>query len=138
MNLLPRSKVNPWTKDLLTNGAVTTSHLHAKKSESRHIPNTLHKMHSKWSMKWSEIAQSYLTLCDPMDCSLRGSSVHGIFQARILEWVAIFFSMRSSWSKDWTQVSRIVGRCFTVWATRGLCKSQNYKTALHDTKENLE
>ena len=50
MNLLPRSKVNLWTKDLLTNGAVTTSHLHTKKSESRHIPNTLHKMHSKWSM----------------------------------------------------------------------------------------
>ena len=37
----------------------------------------------------SEVAQSCLTLCDPMDCSLPGSSVHGIFQARILEWVAI-------------------------------------------------
>ena len=40
----------------------------------------------------SEVAQSYLTLCNPMDCSLPGSSVHGIFQARILEWVAISFS----------------------------------------------
>ena len=38
----------------------------------------------------SEVAQSYPTLCDPMDCSLPGSSVHGIFQARVLEWVAIF------------------------------------------------
>ena len=38
------------------------------------------------------VTQSYLTLCDPMDCSLPGSSVHGIFQARILEWVAISFS----------------------------------------------
>ena len=42
--------------------------------------------------KESEVAQSCLTLCDPMDCSLPGSSVHGIFQARVLEWVAISFS----------------------------------------------
>ena len=40
----------------------------------------------------SKVAQSCLTLCDSMDCSLSGSSVHGIFQARILEWVAISFS----------------------------------------------
>ena len=40
----------------------------------------------------SEVAQSYLTLSDPMDCSLLGSSVHGIFQARVLEWGAIAFS----------------------------------------------
>ena len=44
----------------------------------------------------SEAAQSCLTLCDPMDCSLPGSSNHGIFQARTLEWVAISFSRRSS------------------------------------------
>ena len=43
-------------------------------------------------VKWSEVAQSCPTLCDPMGCSLTGSSVHGIFQARILEWVAISFS----------------------------------------------
>ena len=58
------------------------------------------------------------TLCDPMDCSVPGSSVHGICQARILEWVAISFSRGCSQSRDRTQVSRIVGRCFTVWATR--------------------
>ena len=40
----------------------------------------------------SEVAQSYLTLSDPMDCSLPGSSIHGIFQARVLEWGAIAFS----------------------------------------------
>ena len=40
----------------------------------------------------SDVAQSYLTLSDPMDCSLPGSSVHGIFQARVLEWVASAFS----------------------------------------------
>ena len=46
-----------------------------------------------------------LTLCDPMDCSPPGSSVHGISQARILEWVAIFFSGGSSQSKDRAHVS---------------------------------
>ena len=47
----------------------------------------------------SEVAQSCLTLCDPVDCSLPGSSVDGIFQARILEWVAIAFSMLSTFKK---------------------------------------
>ena len=42
--------------------------------------------------KWSEVAQSFPALCDPMDCSLPGSSIHGIFQAKVLEWVAISFS----------------------------------------------
>ena len=55
-----------------------------------------------------------LTLCDPMNCSPPGSSVHGIFQAIILEWVAISFSRGSSWPRDWTWVSRIVGRFFSV------------------------
>ena len=53
-----------------------------------------------------------------MDCSLLGSSIHGIFQARMLEWVAISFSRGSSQPRDWTQISRIVGRHFTIWATR--------------------
>ena len=53
-----------------------------------------------------------------MDCSPPGSSVHGILQARILEWVAISFSRGSSWPRDRTQVSRIAGRCFNLWATR--------------------
>ena len=69
-------------------------------------------------VKESEVAQLCQTLCNPMDCSLPGSTVHGIFQARLQEWVAISFSRRSSQPRDWTQVSRIVGRCFTVWATR--------------------
>ena len=53
-----------------------------------------------------------------MDCSRPGSSIHGILQARILEWVAISFSRRSSQPRDWTQVSRIVGRHFTIWDTQ--------------------
>ena len=64
------------------------------------------------------ITQSCPTLCDPMDCSSPGSSVHGILQARILEWVAIFFSRGSSRLRDWTWVSHIAGRLFTDWATR--------------------
>ena len=48
------------------------------------------------------VAKSYLTLFDLMDCSLPGSSVPGIFQIRILEWVAISFSRRSSRPRDWT------------------------------------
>ena len=52
-----------------------------------------------------------------MDYSLQGSSVHGIVQARILEWVAILFSRGSSWSRDQTRVSHIAGRFFIVWAT---------------------
>ena len=51
------------------------------------------------------VAQSHLILCDSMDCSPPGSSVHGILQARILEWGAIHFSMGSFSTRDWTQVS---------------------------------
>ena len=68
--------------------------------------------------KWSEVAQSCPTLCDPMGCSLPGSSIHGIFQAIVLEWIAISFSRGSSQPRDQTRVSRTAGRRFTIWATR--------------------
>ena len=58
-------------------------------------------------MHASSVTQSSPSLCDPMDCSLTGSSVHGILQARILEWVAIPSSRGSSRSRDWTCVSSI-------------------------------
>ena len=64
------------------------------------------------------VPQSYPILCDRMDCSPPGSSVHGMLQARILECVAISFSRGSSWPRDWTLVSCIAGRFFTIWATR--------------------
>ena len=70
--------------------------------------------------KESEVAQSCPTLCKPMDCSLPGSSIHGIFQAIVLEWVAIPFSRGSSWPRDWTLVSCIIDRRFNIWATREL------------------
>ena len=69
------------------------------------------------------VAQSCLTLCDPMRCSSLGSSVHGILQARILEWVATPFSSGSSLLRDETQVTCIAGGFFTVLATRKALKS---------------
>ena len=68
--------------------------------------------------KEREVAQLCPTLCNPMGRSLPGSSVHGIFQTRILEWVAISFSRGSSRPRDRTLVSCIAGRRFTVWTTR--------------------
>ena len=56
-------------------------------------------------------------ICDRMDYSLYGSSVHGIFQARILEWVAISYSRGSSWPRDQTHVSRIGKRILYHWVT---------------------
>ena len=72
--------------------------------------------------------QLCLTLCDPMDCSLPGSSVHGILLARVLEWVAISSSRASCWPRAWTWDSCIAGKFFTVWAIReakGWCNLKN-------------
>ena len=80
------------------------------------------------STKWSAVAQSCPSLCDPMDCSLAGSSVHGIFQAIVLEWIVISFSRGSSWPRGRTQVSRIVDRRFTVWATREVTELSHLQT----------
>ena len=72
-----------------------------------------------------EVAQSCPTLCDPIDSSLSGSSIHGIFQAGVLEWIAISFSRGSSWPRDWSHILCIsfIGRqilyhCAT-WETPG-------------------
>ena len=64
------------------------------------------------------VAQSCLTLSNPMDDSLPGSSVHGILQVRNLEWVAIPFSKGSFQPRDRTWISCIAGRFFIIWATR--------------------
>ena len=63
-------------------------------------------------------AQSCPTLCDPMDCSPPGSSVHGISQTRILEWSAISFFRGAAQTMDQAHVSCLAGRFFTVWSTR--------------------
>ena len=101
-----------------------TNWAHPRSSKSQ----TIHRYRKKtndgylmpWSciIQWSEVAQSWPTLCDPIDCNLPGSSVHEIFQAIVLEWIAIPFSRGSSQPRAWTWVSHIVDRCFTIWATR--------------------
>ena len=73
-------------------------------------------LYSEWVSEWSR--SSCQTLCDPMDCSLPGSSLHGILLARVLEWVAISFSTGSSQPRVQTRVSCIPGRRFNLWATR--------------------
>ena len=90
--------------------------LQADSSSSEPPGKTLKK-----ERKWNRTVVS--DSLQPMDCSLPGYSIHGIFQARILEWVVIFFSRRSSQPRDWTQVTHIVGRLFTIWATREVHKA---------------
>ena len=68
------------------------------------------------------VAQLWLTLCDPMDCSPPGSSVDGILQARILQWVAIPFSRASSRPRFWTRVSCIGRQILYHWATKYTAK----------------
>ena len=58
------------------------------------------------------VSQPCPTLCDPMGCSPSGSSVHGFSQARVLEWVAISFSRRSSWPRDWTSITCVSRKAF--------------------------
>ena len=92
--------------------------------------NSLKLLHSESQNRWvSEVYGNYLTSGMPWEvsefslvrilcCSSPGSSVHGILQARILEWVAIPFSRWSSWPRDRTLVSCVTDRFFTTWATR--------------------
>ena len=83
-------------------------------SKNTRINNILISDEGKWKSKSLAIfcAQSCLTLCDPMDCSPSGSSVHGVFQAGILEWIIISFSKGSCHSRNWTHVSCVscIGR----------------------------
>ena len=72
------------------------------------------------------VAQLCLTLCDPLDYSPPGSSVHGIFQAGILDWVAISSSMGSSWPRDQTPISYIAGRFYTHWGIRETQSQSNH------------
>ena len=80
------------------------------------------------------VTQSCPTLCDPLDYSPSGYSVHGIFQARIQQWVAISSSRGSSWPRDWTHiscvscVSCIAGWLFTCWTIEQMNGSTPLKT----------
>ena len=80
----------------------------------------------------SEVSQSYPTLCDPMDCSPPGFLVHGTFQARILEWIAIFFSRESSSPRNGTCTSYLAD-----WTTWEAPSPQQIKVLLFGTFWNL-
>ena len=82
-----------------------------------HMPTLQGTLYLLWVVG-GLFTKSCPTLCDPMDCSPSGSTVHGIFQAIILEWVAISFSRGSSQPRDQTRVSCTAGRFFTNWVTR--------------------
>ena len=77
------------------------------------------------------VAESRLTLCNPMDCSLPSSSVIGIIQVRTLEWVAISFSRVSSQPRNQTRVFCIAGRFFTNWATKEALVDSSTKATFH-------
>ena len=68
----------------------------------------------RWWFSHSVVSDS----CNPMGCSPPGSSVHEILQKRILQWIAISFSRRSSQLRNWTRASHIAGGFFTSWASR--------------------
>ena len=89
---------------------------------SRYLRDRVNKIyipiHTDMYFIIGSVTQSCPTLCDRMDYTLPGSSVHGFLQARILEWVAISYSRGSFQPRDWTQVSCLAGRFFTIWATR--------------------
>ena len=83
--------------------------------------NSIHMRQVWWRLAFQTLTVSHSVVsdsCCPMHCSPPGSSVRGILQARILEWVAISFSRRSSPPRDWSCVSCIAGRFFIVWADR--------------------
>ena len=110
--------------EVLWNGSLENSHASLKllqrRSESNpKVDKTIYvskELYCIWKKVEVLIAQSCPTLCNPMNCSPPASSIHGILQARILEWVAISCSRGPSWSRDQTQVSSTAGRFFTNWA----------------------
>ena len=131
----------PWTEEpgrLQSMGSQRVRHDGASKQPPQQDMETTEMSISKWNDKddvvYYSVKKKYKhivseshsvvsNVCKIMDCNLPGSSVHGILQARILEWVAISFSRGSSQSRDWTQISRISGRFFSSWAIRDTLKT---------------
>ena len=123
----------PWTETKETPALISVISLgHSAQFEfSVNMPNSSDDANSpsqpswrsrSWAKSWLKakvlVVQSYLTLCNRMDCSPQDSSTHGIFQVRILEWVAISFSWGSFQPRNRTLVSCTAGWFFTFWATR--------------------
>ena len=102
-------------------------------------PMTCANGRTGWASYMSQllVAQLCLPLWDPMDCSPPGPSVHGILQARILEWVAIPFSRGSSWPRNWIWVSYIADSFFTAWATKEVLIGKGSEITYNTKKWNL-
>ena len=96
-----------------------------KTRDLKKIRDTKGTFHAKESE--SEVAQSCPTVCDPVDCSPPGFSVHGILQARIRSGLPFPSPGESSRPRDQTQVSHISGRCFNLWTTREAQENQRYQ-----------
>ena len=88
----------------------------------QNLPLQWESIHRLYKNNWVWLC---LTLCDPRDHSLPRSSVHGILQVRLLEWVAMPFSRGSSEPRDPTQISCLAGIFFTFWATKNALKWPN-------------
>ena len=107
-------RVGPWDRISVLMKRDTLEPFFCPMKTERRWPQT--NQEDSPEVKWKSL--SHVQLCDPMDCT-----VHGILQARILEWVAFPFSRESSQPRDRTQVSCIAGGFFTSWVTR---KAQEY------------
>ena len=103
----------PRAEGQLSPRVATRESQHTRRNEDPAQQKRKHSVNRK-RKKESEVALLCPTLCNPMDCSLPGSSIHGILQARILEWAAISFSRASSQPRDQILVSLIAGRRFTL------------------------
>ena len=101
----------------------------------RRIPEPTSFALTQWCAVLCLVAQSCPALCNPMDCSPPGSSVHGDSQARILEGVAMPSSRGSSQPRGRTRVSRIAGILFTVWAIREDLPRRKMLSARKEKKE---
>ena len=123
--------VNLFTKQKQAYSLKTNTIMNGEMSQRRINQKLGMNTHTE-EVKWSEVALSCPILCDPMDCSPPGSSVHGIFQARILEWVAISFSRGSSWPRNWTHLCRLKSRfCILTRSPKGMwihLKDKNHCT----------
>ena len=131
----------PWTEEpggLQSIGSQRVGHNWV--TNTPHPPRTVHCQKQSWEKpsrpvlkvgtdrrhektwrfpEWvSEKSPRCVWLCSPLGCSPPGSSVHGILQDRILEWVVVPFSRASCQSRDWIQISHIAGGFFAIWATR--------------------
>ena len=92
-----------------------------------------HSPETPENIKWKSLSRVWL--CNRMDCGPPDSSIRGVLQARVLDWVAISFSSGPSWHMDQTQVFCIAGRFFTVWDSKEApweCKNDKYD--LHQAK----